>query len=578
MNGREGAVTSSVFIILSAIILLQILAMVQSDRIYDRLNLIEEKLENATIPHQSTASLQKIPEKCSGDEGDWLIWAFRVEPRTLNPISAEADIYTRWITLPYIFEPLLNHDHDDMKLKPWLAEKYEVSDDGTEITFYLKTFIHFSDRVPLTADDVIFTYETIINPKVDTANSAIEFADVQEVVRINDHVVKFVMERPYLKSLKNLPFTWSIGILPRHIYEFSDPNQFNKHVSNPVGSGPYVLEKWDIGKMVVLRRNENYWGSIPKLRKIVYRFISNPLACVQALRSRQVDMIIPEPEQFAELVNDEQFCNQFQCLKYWTPWTPYYYIGWNQESKFFSDKRVRLAMTHIIDRKKIIAHLLDGYGQEITGPFYVFELKNDPNIEPWPYNPSKAKQLLAEAGWQDTDKDGVRDKDGIALSFRLMYSRSYALYERLARLLKDEASKIGIDIVLEPCEWSILQTRLNSRVFDAYIAGWGGDTLEEPYRLFHSSQIGKRGFNYVGFSNRQADAIIEQALNSTEDDERDRLHRRLHRILHQEQPYTFLFTRPTFRLVDRRFNNVVIHKLGLNYLEWYVPKNEQRYQ
>jgi len=355
-----------------------------------------------------------------------------------------------------------------------------------------------------------------------------------------------------------------------------------------------VFDRWDVGRQVVLRRNENYWGRKPKLKKVAYQFIANPVASVQALRSHQVDIVIPEPEQFAELADNSRFSKEFYCLSYWTPSTPfYYYIGWNQGTPFFSDRLVRRAMTGIINRQEIVAHLLQGHGRQITGPFYFLSPDNDPRLA-LPlgagappaqapgliiaYDPQTSRQLLDKAGWRDTDGDGLRDKDGVSLRFKFMYANSYALFERLAKLLKDEAAKVGVEVIAEPCEWSILWDRLNHREFQAYIAGWAGDAVEDPYQLFHSSQIGNGGFNFVGFRNPDADAIIEQARRTVNDAERHGLYQRLHGILHEEQPYTFLFTRPTFRLLDRRFKNVVVHKLSLDYLEWYVPKRQHRYQ
>ena len=589
MNGREGVVTFFLFLFLSIIILLQILSIVQSDRLYERLNRLDQSSQIAAGRLQTKGAAETAIPACAGtslplrkqgydqDEGDWLIWASRVEPKTLNPISAENDVYSRWITRLNIFEPLLVYDFDTMKLKSWLTESYEISSDGLEITFQLRDDIHFSDGVPVTADDVIFTYQTIINPAIDAANIANLYVDVERAVKVNDHVVKFFMKRPYFKALPILSF-WDVGILPKHIYEFSDAAQFNKHISNPTGSGPYVFEKWDVGREIVLRRNENYWGSKPKLKKIVYRFITNTLATVAALRNHEVDIIIPEPEQFADLVNDKRFNKEFYCLRYWNPGVPFFYIGWNQDTVFFRDERVRLAMTYIINREQIVEHLLEGEGLVITGPFYIKGNQNNPAIEPWPYDLAEARQLLEKAGWVDSNGDGLRDKDGTAFRFRFMYSSDSALYNRLARFLKDEAAKAGIEVIPDPLEWSVILGRLTNRQFEAYVAGWAGDALEDPYKLFHSSQIGNGGCNYVGFSNPQADAVIEQARRTINDDERDKLYHRLHRILHKEQPYTFLFTRPSFRLVDRRFKNVTVHKLGLNYLQWYVPESEQRYK
>ena len=578
MNGRGGIATFFLFLFLSIVILLQIFSMVQSDRLYEGINRLDEAFKYVGSARESEPKTSDIINKeYAGDEGDWLVWGFRVEPKTLNQFSADNDIYSRWITVPYIFEPLLVYDFNDLTMKPWLAESYEISDDGKEITFCLRDDIYFSDGVAVTTDDVIFTYETAINPEVDAANVANLYIDVEKAVKVNNRIVKFFLKRPYFKALENLCF-WDFGILPKHVYEFEDAEKFNKRVSDPVGSGPYVFEKWETGRDVVLRRNENYWGQKPKLKRIVYRFISNPVAGIQALRSHKADIVIPEPEQFADLVKDQDFNKQFYCLSYWNPGVPFYYIGWNQDTTFFSDRRVRLAMTHIINRERIVADLLKGHGQVISGPFFVKGSQNDPAIKPWPYDLNRARQLLDEAGWRDTDGDGLRDKDGKPFRFRFMYSNSYALYERLAKLLKDEAAKVGIEVIPDPIEWSILLGKVVNREFEAMVMGWGGDILEDFYQVFHSSQIGNRGNNYVGFNNPQADKLMEQARGTMDKTKRDQLSRQLHAILHREQPYTFLFTRPTFRLVDRRFENVIVHKLGLKYWQWYVPQNEQRYR
>ena len=577
MKERGGVAVFFIFLFLSVIILLQVLSMVQSDRFYEGLNRLDEIFEGGGGIQSFRGEFEIPSSDEGGDEGDWLVWGFRVEPKTLNQFSAENDIYSRWITVPYIFEPLLVYDFDDLTMKPWLAESYEISEDGLEYTFRLRDDVYFSDGAAVTADDVIFTYETAVNPEVDAANIANLFVDVEKVMKVNERVVKFFMKRPYFKALENLCF-WDFGILPKHIYEFSDAEEFNKRVSEPVGSGPFVFEKWETGREIVLRRNENYWGVRAKLKKIIYKFIPNPIARVQALRSHDVDIAIPEPEQFADLVNDEQFNEEFLCLSYWNPGVPFYYIGWNQDTPFFADRRVRLAMTHIIDREQIVSKLLKGQGRLISGPFFINGPQNDPNIKPWSYDLNRARELLDAVGWVDSDGDGLRDKNGIAFRFRFMYSSDNALYRRLANLLKDAAAKVGIEVIPEPYEWSVVISRITDREFEAMVMGWGGDILEDPYQLWHSSQIGNRGSNYVGFRNKQADAIIEQARRTIDDSRRNKLYHQLHRILHEEQPYTFLFTRPTFRLVDKRFQNVNIYKLGPKYWQWYVPKENQRYK
>jgi peptide/nickel transport system substrate-binding protein len=549
MNGRRGVVTFFLFLFLLIIILLQILSMVQSDRLYERINRLDDAFKNVALVH-SVKELSKaaLDEEYPGDEGDWLVFRLGAEPATLNPLTSK-DLYANWVTLGTIFESLLEYDLDKVELKPLLAESYEISDDGLEIIFRLRDDICFSDGKPIT--------------------------NVKKVIEVNDIIVKFILDEPYFKSLGMIG---GMPIMPKHIYAFTNPEEFNEQRSNLVGSGPYIFEKWGVGREIVLQRNEKYWGNKPKLKKIVFPVITNSLAAVQALRSHNIDYMRPDPEQFAYLSEDEEFGKKFQSLMYWNPGAGYRFIGWNQDTPFFKDKRVRLAMTHIINREEFINYILKGLGKLITGPFYVFGLCNDPNIKPWPYDPGCAKELLSEAGWIDTDGDGIRDKDGVAFRFRFMIVSKFPLHEQLAKLFKDEAAKVGIDVIPDPYEWSVFDERLNNRSFESVTLGWSGSVEEDPYQVWHSSQIKGRGSNRIGFNNPEADAIIEQARRTFDKDKRTKLYHRFHQILHEEQPYTFLAWRPTLRFLDRRFKNVKIHKLGLDSSEWYVPSNQQRYK
>jgi peptide/nickel transport system substrate-binding protein len=235
-------------------------------------------------------------------------------------------------------------------------------------------------------------------------------------------------------------------------------------------------------------------------------------------------------------------------------------------------------MTHLIDREMICKSLLRNPDALVpTGTFYIFGPQSDPNIKPWPYDLEKAKELLDQAGWIDTDGDGIRDKNGVPFSFSYMIVGGTYLHEQIAKLVKDQAAKVGIDMSIDPYEWSVFIQKVQNREFDAVNMAWGGGLAGDPYQIWHSSQI-ESGSNYIGFDNPQADAIIEQARRTLDDDKRNKMYHRFHRILHEEQPYTFVYTRPEQRFLDKRFQNVIIHKLGLDPHEWYVPREKQRYK
>ena len=210
MKNRINAAGFFLFAVLAIIIFLQVLSMVRSDRLYITLNKIEDIIEGTasltgggrTKTKPAESSSVTIPQY-PGDEGDWLIWSLRVEPKTLNQINVDNDIYSRWITIHNIFEPLMVYDFDEVKLKPHLARSCEISNDGLEITFHLRDDIHFSDGVPITADDVIFTYQAVTDPNVDAANLANLYFDVNNAEKISDRVVRFYMKRPYFKRRRS---------------------------------------------------------------------------------------------------------------------------------------------------------------------------------------------------------------------------------------------------------------------------------------------------------------------------------------------------------------------------------------
>lgn len=583
MNGRSGVFKFFLFLFLVAIIFFQVLSMIQADRLYERLNGLIGKLENAPATRavqpkqqQKTSEAKNLPMKeFPGDEGDWLVCRLDAEPRTLNSLSDQMEHSTVVISVGSIFERLLEYDWDEAVMKPWLAESYELSKDGLEMTVRLRDDVCFSDGVPMTADDIIFTYRTIMNPKVEAAVQRAFYNTFKDVVKLDDRTVKFVFKEVLWKTMECVGL---FEVFPKHIYEFNDPEEFNRHRSNPVGSGPYKFERWDVGQQVVLERNENYWGHKPKLKKVVFKFILNETAALQALRAGEIDFMDAPPEQYSEMKSNKEFTAKFRAMSYWQPGVPFFYIAWNEATPLFADRRVRLAMTYVLDRNAIVEHLLKGEAKITTGPFYIFGPQYDPNIKPWPYDPEKAKQLLDEAGWIDHDGDGIRDKNGVKLSFHLAFGTGRVFYEQLAKLFRDAAGKIGVEVIADPYEWSVFTEKYRKHDFEALIIGSGGTIEFDPHQYFHSSQIIGGGDNCASYNNPQADALIDVARRTLDPEKRYELYHRFHRLIHEDQPFTFIYIRPEWCFLDKRFENVIVHKLGLNSAEWYVPKEKQRYK
>lgn len=512
--------------------------------------------------------------------GGTIIHIRNAEPATLTPFVAR-DSYANDIHAD-VFEKLCWRDLDPpFHYVPGLARSWIVSDDGRELVFHLFPNARWSDGKPVTADDVIFTLDLVLNERVDAPMPRSLLADnVADYAALDRHTVRFRMRRPYFNAVGicgNL-----LWILPRHIYGEFEAETYNGRIGDLcVGSGPWRVESWDRGRQLVLKRNENYWGPKPALHKQVLRFITGELAELQEFWAGNADIIGPTEEQWIVYADDLRLKDRGEAISYYTPLRGYYFFGYNLRLTKFADKRVRQALTMLLDRQAMIDTLRGGLGRIVTGPFYFGSDQYDTTIEPWPYDPDRARQLLGEAGWSDTNGDGVIDKDldgdGVREPFQINFlvARSN-LHERYQRYVQAQFKQAGIKVNLDQLEWSVFEQRFVSRDFEMIVLAWTGNPETDAFAIWHSSQVADQGSNIIGFVNDEADRLIEQARQTMEYEPRMDLWRQLHRLLHVEQPYTFLFTGPRLTFIDQRFKNVQRRSLRLYTSEWYVPADLQR--
>jgi len=503
-------------------------------------------------------------------EGDWVLYRLSAEPTTLNPITA-TDVYES-IVNGYIYETLIERDKESLKLKPLLAYKWVVSKDKLKYTFYIRKGIKWHDGEELTADDVIFSFQKIKDPKVDAPHLRNYYKDVEKVEKIDKYTVNFTYKKPYFLALE---FCGGMPIVPKHIFEKGD---FNTHPNNrhPIGTGPYIFEKWETGREIVLKRNPNYWKKKPNIKKIIFKIITDDTVALQLLKREDLDLTGLRPIQFVRQTESKKFKKRFKKLKFYTP--NYYYIGWNLRKPYFKDRRVREALTHLIDRETILNNILFGLGKITTGPFYYFSDAYDKDIKPYEYNPEKAKELLKEAGWIDSNNDGILDKDGIDFKFTFLISSASKFAEQLGIIIKEEFKKVGIIVEIKKLEWATFIQQIDERKFDAVTLGWSMGVEQDPYQIWHSSQA-EQGSNFVGFKNKRVDELIEKARTEFNPEKRNKMFKEIHRIIHYEQPYTFLFCSMGLVALHKRFQNTKVYNIrpGFDITDWYVPKNLQKF-
>jgi peptide/nickel transport system substrate-binding protein len=271
-----------------------------------------------------------------------------------------------------------------------------------------------------------------------------------------------------------------------------------------------------------------------------------------------------------------RFNENFQKLSYYEPF--YRYIGWNSERAIFSDKRVRRAMTMLVDREMILKKILFGLAVIVNSPFYVNSPEYDKNIKPYPYDPKGAVALLKSAGWDYRPGENILQKDGKPFEFEFLIPAGRKLSEQIATMLQENLKDIGIKMSIQMLEWAVFIQRIEEHNFDACTLGWAGGWEMDPYQIWHSSQAVAKGSNFVGFKNVEADKLMEDARKEFDREKRRQMYYRLQEIIYEEQPYTFLFTDEALEAVSRRFQNVVVYPMGLAPLYWWVPKDAQKYR
>lgn len=496
------------------------------------------------------------------------------EPPTLNLITS-VDASASSVNA-YIYDSMIERDRDTLEWKPKMATHWDVSPDKKQYTFYLRKDVKWHDGHPFTADDVVHSFNLIMDPKVNAPSLKVYYKDIEKVEKIDDYTVRFYYKKVYFLALS---FCGGISIVPKHIvekYKDFDSSSISRH---PIGTGPYKFKKWVSNQKIVLERFEGYFDKKPEIKTIEYKIITDTAVAFQVLKKGELDYFGLGPIQWTKQTSRTKFIKQYYKLAYPNPGNGYSYVGWNNKSPFFKDPKVREAMTHLVNRKKIVQKLLFGLGKIITGPFYAFSKQYNTDITPLHYDVALARKLLKEAGWSDTDKDGLLDKDGKKFEFILLLSAGNNIRERIATILKEDLANVGIDAKIYRLEWGAFLNRIMKRNFDGTILGWTGGFETDPYQVWDKSQANVKGSsNFISFENDKASELIQNARVEFDQTKRNELYWQFQEILHELQPYTLLFARPSLVAVSRRFDNVKVHKTGLNLLEWTVKSPKTKVQ
>jgi peptide/nickel transport system substrate-binding protein len=497
----------------------------------------------------------ELPPEVNEDtpkRGGTLVVRMYSEPPSLNKIT-DSDYATTLMLDRKVYESLAELDadrHPDYPLKPLLAESWSVSEDGLTFTFKVRRGVRWHDGRPFSGKDVVATIEKILDPKVRAMHLRNQF-ELLESVRTapgDDFTVVANYREPYFLALRSLA---TLPIYPKHLLD--EAGDMLKHPIHraPVGTGPFRFEQWITADRITFVRHEDYWGRKAWLDRIVYRLVENPTVAFQLLQQGQFDLyLMLQPAQWVkEMPKVESLRENYHRVRFFHP--NYAWIGWNTRRPFFADRNVRLAMTYLMDREGMRRSFLYGLDRPTTCHFYSESSSCDPSLEPRPYDPELAVRLLDESGWVDSDGDGIRDRDGVPFRFTFLITSSSVFLGKLAPYLQQELRKVGIAMDIKRVEWALFTQMLREQEFDVCSLLWGNtDVVSDPFQIWHSSQAAS-GSNYISYANPELDRLIEEARRELDDERRSALYRRLGRILYDENPYTFLYTRPSLDAVKK---------------------------
>jgi ABC-type transport system substrate-binding protein len=424
------------------------------------------------------------------------------------------------------------------------------------VTFHLRPNVKFHDGHVFDGYDVKFTYEAIMNPRNLSPRIA-DYEPIKAMEVIDPLTVRVVYKRLYSPALG----TWGMGILPAHLLNSKalqeeakrrdlDPDKFTLRQSEfnrqPIGCGPFRFREWKSDQYIELHRFENYWEGPPNYKRYSFRIVPDLLTQEMEFYAGTIDSYGVQPYQVERLEKDPDY-QHFSGLSF-----GYTYIGYNMRREPFKDRRVRTALGMAIDVDKIIKYVLYGQGEKITGPFVKQTDYYNHAIKPLPYDPEGALRLLAEAGWIK-GPDGWLRRDGRRLQFTLITNQGNDIRKAILAVAQDSWRKIGIDVRTDVLEWAVfIQERVNKLDFDALILGWSMGIEPDLYQIWHSSQTQPNQLNFVGFRNEEADDLIIKIRQEYDHDKQVAYCHRLHEIIAQEQPYTFLYVGKWTAILDKR--------------------------
>ena len=470
------------------------------------------------------------------------------EPNLLNPILT-TDAYSAQV-VGTIFSGMLKVN-EKLELEPDLAESYDISSDGKTYIFKLKPNVTWHDGAPFTADDVVFTFNTIIDPKTNTVRRSNYVINGKPIrfTAVDSHTVKAELPEPFA------PFLLSAAaeIIPKHLLDHTNINtaSFNR---NPVGTGPFKFKEWKAGQHIIVVKNPLYYGKPPQLDRIIFKPISDYNAGKVAIIKGDIDEFDINPQDLAEMKKIRHLAlYEYDQLQY-------SFVGFNLKNHHLQDIKVRQAIAYAVDRKAIVDAVLKGHGTVADVPIspvsWAYPTGNA--ITRYDYAPAKSATLLESAGYKK-NTHGIYEKDGSELAFTIIYGQGGKASPKNAEIIQSALGKVGIKLTIVPMEWQSFLRIVNSgkdpKKFDLCMLSWSLSPDPDDYSIWHSSEYPK-GFNFIGYSNPKVDALLTRGRTVNNHTQRAQIYAEASALIGHDLPYLFLYYPRTISAVNQRIHGL----------------------
>ncbi len=511
----------------------------------------------APTPTQAPAATDAAPTQAPAGgprEGGTIIVGLQAEPTTLD--SQQISDYNSHRAAYGIYDMLLHFKDESTEVEPGLAESWEISDDGLVYTLHLRQGIKFHDGTDFNAEAVKFNLERQIDPNHpyhDTGEfpyAEFTWGMVDKVEVVDDYTVNITLKELFAPFLNHLAMHPAAMASPEAIKKYG--RDFS---SNPVGTGPFKFVSWTPGVEVVLEKNPNYWRGAPHVDKVIYRPIIEDQSRLTELEAGGVNFIVNvPPDDLARLKEDPRYTLVEQ------PGMHTWWVAFNHSKAPFNDVRVRQAMNYAVNKKAIVDNLLKGTGTLAINPLPPVVWSYTDDIQRYDYDPEKAKQLLAEAGYPN----------GFKCSFWMPESGS-GMQQPVAMgtAIQADLKAVGIDCQIQTFEWGSYLDKVivppDKAEFDLFEMSWIGDNGDPDnhlYILLSDEQWPPAGYNMGFYKNDKVDPLLKEARTTLDRAKRTELYQQAQKLIAEDPPWILVDHETQIVVMDQKIKNFKLHPTG----------------